>query len=455
MNIPEGAKHIIDTLLSHGFEAYIVGGCVRDMLLGRVPEDWDITTSAKPDEVKSLFRRTVDTGIEHGTVTVLIKDESFEVTTYRMDGVYEDHRHPKEVVFTPSLEEDLKRRDFTINAMAYNDEKGVIDLFGGRADLEKGIIRCVGDPNERFNEDALRMLRGIRFAGQLQFDIEEKTLAAIRNLAGTLVNISAERIRVELTKLLISDGADRLSLAYETGLTEYFFSEFDEMMHTPQNNPHHCYNVGEHSIHVAEYVNAEVKEKNKTEGIIDKKTHVALAFAALLHDVAKPDCRTTDENGVDHFHGHDVSGEKKSGEILRRLKFDNDTVSLVKCLVRFHDARYHDVKKSGMRRIIGKVGKDRMPLLFILQKADIMGQSEYKRSEKLEVLTKGETLYGEIREAQEAVTVAELAVSGRDLIDEKGYESGPEIGRELNRLLELVMDDPELNTRERLLELVK
>lgn len=447
MKMPEGARFIIDTLEDHGYEAYIVGGCVRDMLLDRSPEDWDITTSAKPEEVKSLFRRTVDTGIEHGTVTILIKDESFEVTTYRMDGVYEDHRHPKEVIFTPSLEEDLKRRDFTINAMAYNEKSGIVDLFGGREDLEKRIIRCVGDPNERFDEDALRMLRGIRFAGQLQFDIEKNTLDAIRALADTLVNVSAERIRVELTKLLISDGADRLKLAYDTGLSKYFLPELDEMISTPQNNPHHCYNVGEHSMRVVGYVN--------DEHIEDKKVHVALVFAALLHDVAKPECRTTDEAGVDHFRGHDVRGEEMAGAILRRLKFDNDTISLVKCLVRFHDARYKDVKKNGMRRILNKVGKDRMPILFVLQKADILGQSEYERQDKLDVLERGRGLYNEICEASEAVTISELSITGRDLIDEKGYKSGPEIGEELRRLLEIVMDDPSANTRERLLGLVK
>ena len=455
MNIPEGAKHIIDTLENRGFEAYVVGGCVRDMLLGREPEDWDITTSAKPNEVKSMFRRTVDTGIEHGTVTVLIKDESFEVTTYRMDGVYEDHRHPKEVTFTPNLEEDLKRRDFTINAMAYNVKDGVIDLFGGQQDLKKGIIRCVGDAMERFDEDALRMLRGIRFAGQLRFEIESDTLSAIKRLSHTLVNVSAERIRVELTKLLISDGADRLSLAYETGLSKYFLPELDEMLSTPQNNPHHCYNVGEHSIRVVEYIHSSVKEKNKPEMTIDKKSHIALAFAGLLHDVAKPVCKTTDENGIDHFRGHDALGERMSAEILRRLKFDNETISLVKCLVRNHDVRYHDCKNRGMRRITGRVGKDRMPFLFMLQRADTLAQSDHKRQEKLDILETGMRLYDEICEAGDAVTVAELAVSGRDLIDEKGYESGPGIGAELNRLLEMVMDDPSLNTREKLLGLVR
>ena len=465
MEIPSGAKQIIETLESHGHEAYIVGGCVRDMLLERVPEDWDITTSAKPEDVKALFRRTVDTGIEHGTVTVLIGDDGFEVTTYRMDGIYEDHRHPKEVTFTPKLEEDLKRRDFTINAMAYNEKNGLIDLFGGRDDLKLGIIRCVGDPMKRFEEDALRMLRGIRFAGQLLFSIEESTLDAIRELAPTIKNISAERIRVELTKLLISDGADRLRLACETGLTGYVLPEFDAMLRCEQNNPHHCYSVGEHSLVVVAGINRSLKEMredgsvDETDVIIDKKHHIALAFAALLHDVAKPERRTTDEQGIDHFHGHDVRGEEMAEDILRRLKFDNDTIRLVKTLVRWHDVRYaSSVEGKGrraMRRLMNRVGRDTMPFLFLLQRADILAQSKYQQSEKLLVLKAGENCYREICEAKDAVTIAELAVTGRDLIDEKGYSSGPAIGAELSRLLELVMEDPSRNERERLLAEVR
>ena len=483
MKMPRGAYGIIEKLENHGYEAYIVGGCVRDMLLGREPEDWDITTSARPQEVKSLFRRTVDTGIEHGTVTVLVGDESYEVTTYRMDGVYEDHRHPKEVIFTPSLEEDLKRRDFTINAMAYSERTGLVDIFDGQRDLEQGIIRCVGEPGQRFGEDALRMLRGIRFAGQLLFTIEENTLNAIRELAPTLVNISAERIRVELTKLLVSDGADRIRLAYETGLSQYFLPEFDAMMTCEQNNPHHCYSVGEHTIRVVQEVNRLVRELG-VNGTVSGKQRIALAFAALLHDAAKPVCRTTDEKGIDHFHGHDVRGEEMAGEILRRLKFDNDTCSLVKTLVRFHDARYGNSityvgkendgispdemdrmgetedgtyiaysssGKRAMRRLMNKAGRKKMPLLFLLQRADILAQSSYKKEEKLTVLKAGERCYREICEAEEAVTLGELAITGGDLIAEKGYQSGPAIGEELKRLLELVMDDPSKNTREQLL----
>ncbi|HOO28114.1 MAG TPA: CCA tRNA nucleotidyltransferase, partial [Lachnospiraceae bacterium] len=245
IRLPDKVKSIIRTLQDEGYEAYAVGGCVRDSVLGRIPEDWDITTNAHPLQIKALFRRTVDTGIQHGTVTVMIGKESFEVTTYRIDGEYEDSRHPKEVRFTKTLAEDLRRRDFTINAMAYNEETGIVDVFGGLSDLEKGIIRAVGNAEERFSEDALRILRAIRFCAQLNYSIEEKTEAAVKKLAKTLANISAERIRTELLKLLLSQSPEKLSIAYETGVIAVILPEFDHMMRTDQNHPHHCFNVGE------------------------------------------------------------------------------------------------------------------------------------------------------------------------------------------------------------------
>lgn len=248
IQLPEKVTKIIETLEAAGFEAYAVGGCVRDSILGRKPDDWDITTSAKPDQVKHLFQRTVDTGIKHGTVTVLLEREGFEVTTYRIDGAYEDGRHPSEVSFTASLREDLRRRDFTINAMAYNDKEGLVDLYGGLTDLEAGVIRCVGKAVERFDEDALRMLRAVRFSAQLGFWIEEETRAAIRLLAPNLQKISAERIQVELVKLVTSPHPDYLRTAYELGITAQILPEFDLCMETPQRHKHHCYDVGEHIL---------------------------------------------------------------------------------------------------------------------------------------------------------------------------------------------------------------
>lgn len=459
MKIPENAEYILNTLEQHGYEAYVVGGCVRDMILGREPEDWDITTSAKPHEVKALFRRTIDTGIQHGTVTVMLENEGYEVTTYRKDGKYEDHRHPKEVLFTPDLIEDLKRRDFTINAMAYNPKTGIVDAFEGQKDLERGCIRCVGVPEERFEEDALRMLRGIRFAGQLQFDVDEATLQAISMKAPTLVNVSAERIRTELTKLLISAGSDRLLLAVETGLSRYFLPELDRMLETEQHNPHHCYDVGHHTLKAIQeiYEICQARPEQYT-----KKQQVMLAYAALLHDVAKPDCKTTDEDGIDHFYGHPELGEKKAKEILRRLKFDNETVSMVTCLIRYHDRRhenclvdgqYSTKGKKAMRCLTMQAGKQAMTLLFSLQQADLLAQGEYKKEEKMAKLMAGKRSYEEIDAAGDAVTVKDLAISGKTLI-QLGMEPGPQLGQMLNQLLEIVLERPEDNTEQKLKEIV-
>ena len=237
--IPKQAASIIQTLSSHGYEAFVVGGCVRDSILGKTPSDWDITTSARPEQVKALFAKTIDTGIKHGTVTVMMDKVGYEVTTYRIDGTYEDHRRPNDVTFTTSLREDLMRRDFTINAMAYNDADGLIDLFGGMDDLENKVIRCVGQAKDRFEEDALRMLRAVRFAGQLNFRIEHSTREAIAACCENIRDVSAERIQMELLKLLISGHPEILKEAYSTGLTAVFFPEFDRMMDTAQRNPHH------------------------------------------------------------------------------------------------------------------------------------------------------------------------------------------------------------------------
>lgn len=439
IQVPEKAKYIIDTIQNAGFEAYVVGGCVRDSILGRKPEDWDITTSARPEQVKQLFRRTIDTGIQHGTVTVMLDKEGFEVTTYRVDGKYEDSRHPKEVTFTPNLEEDLKRRDFTINAMAYNDTEGLIDIFGGLTDIEAGLIRCVGDPEERFGEDALRIMRAIRFSAQLGYEIHEDTEAAIRKLAPTLQKISAERIQVELTKLLISPHPDILRNAYDMGVTKVILPEFDTMMETPQNHPHHKYNVGEHTLHA----------------IMEIEPRKDLRYAMLLHDVGKPGTLTIDEKGITHFYGHPVVGEEISRQILRRLRFDNDTVAVVTRLVRYHD--YGNSVTPDLRivrKAVNKIGEDIFPLLFPVKKADILAQSDYMRAEKLETLLLWEKLYQEILDKKQCVSLKTLAVTGRELIA-MGMKPGRELGEMLQQLLELVLEHPEWNTEEKLMEKVK
>ena len=436
IHLPEDVKAILHTLQEAGYEAYAVGGCIRDSLLGRRPDDWDITTSAKPQETKALFGKTIDTGIQHGTVTVMRHGRGYEVTTYRVDGEYEDGRHPKEVTFTASLKEDLRRRDFTVNAMAYNEEDGLVDLFGGRQDLEQKIIRCVGEANERFEEDALRIMRAVRFSAQLGFSIEERTKEAIRGHAERLRQVSAERIQVELTKLVISPNPDFLRIAWETGITAVVLPEFDRLMEQPQNNPHHCFSVGEHTLHAMRAVRP------------DK----CLRLAMLLHDVAKPLCLTTDEAGIDHFHGHAQKGERIAAQILKRLRYDNHTTELVSRLVKWHDAAIEPEKKA-VRRAASRMGKDLFPLILEVKAADLAAQSDYRRAEKQEWLEQLRGLYEEIEREGDCLTIKDLAVNGRDLM-RAGMEPGPQLGRTLQGLLEIVLEDPGKNTKEYLLSLL-
>lgn len=443
IRLPEKVKYIIETIQAAGLDAYAVGGCVRDSILGREPNDWDITTSARPEQIKELFPHTVDTGIQHGTVTVLVGKEGFEVTTYRIDGEYEDCRHPKCVDFTDDLTEDLKRRDFTINAMAYNEIRGLVDVFDGIADLENGVIRCVGEANERFGEDALRMLRAIRFSAQLGYTIEEKTYEAICGLAPSLAHISAERIQAELVKLMVSPHPEYLRIAYDTNVTSVFFPEWDRAMQTHQNHPHHCYDVGEHILH------------SLTEVPADK----VLRLAMLLHDIAKPETIVIDDNGVTHFHGHATRGESMAREILRRLKFDNDTISRVCKLVLYHDYGNAVVPdRRIVRRAVNKIGEELFPSLLLVKKADILAQSDYLRREKLENLEAWRVCYEEVLSAGECVSLKALAIGGRDLIA-AGFEPGKQMGEVLQILLNEVLEEPEKNTREyllsRALEVVK
>lgn len=437
IKLPKQVKGILETLEKAGYEAYAVGGCVRDSLLGRDPKDWDITTSARPAAVKELFSHTIDTGIQHGTVTVMQEHVGYEVTTYRIDGEYEDARHPREVVFTANLLEDLRRRDFTINAMAYNDRTGLVDAFGGALDLKKGIIRCVGNPHDRFGEDALRMLRALRFAAQLGFVIDEDTRRAAADLAENLAKVSAERIQMELVKLLTSDHPERMRDVYELGLSKVFLPEFDRMMETEQHNKHHCYTVGEHTLVALQNIPADR----------------VLRLAVLLHDVAKPVCKSTDKKGQDHFKGHPEEGERMARQILRRLKFDNDTVGDVCRLIRWHDDR-PQLSERTVRRAMSRIGADKMEALFAVKRADTLGQSQYRRQEKLAYVEEYQRLYQGVLEKDQCVSLRELAVNGGDLIA-LGMKPGPALGQVLDKLFEEVLDAPELNTREQLLSLAE
>ncbi len=446
--IPKKVNDIIEELMSHGHEAYAVGGCVRDMVLGREPEDWDITTSATPPEVKRIFRRTVDTGILHGTVTVLMDKDHYEVTTYRLDGEYEDNRHPKQVSFTSSLLEDLKRRDFTINAMAYNEKEGFVDLFGGLEDLKRGLIRCVGSPEERFDEDALRILRAVRFSAQLGFTIEAETLKAITKGCENLNNISAERIRVELTKLLISDHPDRLRDLYEVGITKVILPEFDAMMITPQNNIHHIYSVGEHTIRAVEEVAGRLEEQR-----FSPRERSILRWTMLLHDVEKPGTISVGKDGQDHFYGHQEKGSVTAKNILRRLKFDNDTIDIVTHLIRWHDYRFV-LTPAGMRKAAAKIGREAMRLLFEVNRADTSAKNPKFTKDKFERLEAAQGLYQETVDREECVNLKEMKINGKDLI-RLGLKPGRELGDILYQLLSMVLEEPEKNNTDTLLSIAK
>lgn len=437
ISLPKDVEYIINTLQRAGYEAYAVGGCVRDTILNREPDDWDITTSAKPMEIKRLFPVTIDTGIQHGTVTVLKNHVGYEVTTYRIDGEYADNRHPKEVIFTANLKEDLLRRDFTINAMAYNHEEGIIDEYGGLDDIRDGIIRCVGNPYDRFSEDALRIMRAVRFSAQLGYRIEEETSKAIIKLSPNLASISAERINTELTKLLLSPNPDYLRDAYRLGITGVVLPELDRCMECEQVNPHHCYSVGEHTLHSLKIVPDDR----------------VLRYTMLFHDFGKPDTRSVGEDGRMHFYGHPLVSERMASDIMHRLKFDNDTMNAVKLLCKNHDLEITEDNKH-VRRAMNKLGTDNFGKLLMVKRADCMAQSDYKREEKLASLDNLTSIYNEIVNAGECVCMKDLAVCGRDLID-LGIKPGPAMGAILDELLNKVIDDPALNDREVLLEIVK
>ena len=392
MQIPRDAEQIIERLKDAGFEAYVVGGCVRDMLLGRVPGDWDITTSAKPEQVKAIFGRTIDTGIQHGTVTVIKGKTGYEVTTYRIDGEYEDGRHPKSVAFTVSLEEDLKRRDFTINAMAYSHKDGLVDIFGGQEDLCGKQIRCVGNPMDRFTEDALRILRAIRFSAQLDFQIEPETKKAIAVIAPNLVNVSKERIQVELTKLLLSDHPEIMKLVFETGISPYISQSFSKIP--------------------AEQILVDPKLPKEK----------ALRWAAFLHLVPS----------------------EEAVKILRDLKLDNDTISNVKLWTAWWN-RPLEVEEPKLRRVLSQMSEEQFDRLILLK------QSLPESPETEEQLTQIQALVGQIRLRGDCIRLKDMTVTGADLLA-AGMKPGKELGQTLNRLFDLVLEHPEYNTKEYLMQ---
>lgn len=434
--VPSAIRHFATVFREHGHELFVVGGAVRDRLLGRPVSDYDFATSATPQEVRDLFRRTIPTGIAHGTVTVLHSGRSLEVTTYRVDGDYSDHRRPDEVTFTRSLHEDLARRDFTINAIALDPSDGSLhDPFNGRADLREGVVRCVGEPARRFEEDALRMLRALRFACVLEFRVDSATWSALCSHSAGITDVASERIMTELGKIMAARRPSiGLRLMHDSGLLAAIMPELEEYRAAAEREPGLA-SLFEHLIRTTDCAPAEPP---------------ALRWAALLHDIAKPRCMAYDERGL-HFHGHDERGAEMARAILERLRAPRALTETTAHLVRHHmfgiDGAASD---AALRRFIARVTAERVLQLTALRRADICGKGgSTARPELARLEQRLERMLSE----QPALGVQDLAVNGKDLIARLERPPGPWVGLVLNELLQTVLDDPETNSRDQLLEI--
>ncbi len=431
--LPEYAEIVIQSLERYGYEAYVVGGCVRDSLLGITPKDWDVCTNATPQEVLRVFRKrpVIKTGLKHGTVTVMVNHEPVEVTTFRVDGEYTDNRHPDEVIFVSRVEEDLSRRDFTINAMAYSPARGLVDAFGGQEDLAAGLIRCVGEPDERFNEDGLRIMRALRFASRFDFGIESETAFSVRRNRHLLENVSVERIFKELKGMLMGKGVLSMLQAFPDVMA-CIIPELAPSFGFDQRNPHHIHDVWTHTAYAVQAAPADE----------------VLRLTMLLHDIAKPACFTLGENGKGHFYGHPEKGAEMALSILQRLKSDNATLNRVVTLVREHDNQF-PTTRAGMRRFIGRLGEDTIQQLFDVKRADMAAQSNHEKELKNTALRKAALLIDELMDEQHAFTIKDLQINGRALMA-MGVPAGPDVGRILRTLLEEVQDELLENSEEAL-----
>lgn len=433
--LPAPVACLLSKLHTAGFEAYAVGGCVRDLLRGAEPQDWDVCTSALPQEIKTCFAGVpvIETGLKHGTVTLRLEKQSFEITTYRADGPYSDGRHPDAVRFVPSLTEDLARRDFTINAMAMDLSGAVIDPFGGAADLRNRVIRCVGDGERRFREDGLRLMRCLRFSACLGFAVEEATAQALRRSLPMLDRVAAERIRAELCKLLM--GQDRVAVL--RGYPEVFcrfWPELEPLVTLEQRTPWHRYGGWEHTLHA----------------LAAAPEDLTVRLAVLLHDVGKPACKTTDEAGVDHFYGHAAAGAALADQMLRNLKFDNDTRKHVVKLVERHDAPILETEQS-VRRWLGRLGPETFFRLLEVKRCDAIGQENAETPNRLRALETLRALARTVIAQGQCFSLRDLAVNGRDVIA-AGIPPGPRVGDVLADLLERVVNGQLPNRRETLLK---
>ena len=437
IKVPSYVNKVIGLLELAGFEAYIVGGCVRDQLIGAEPNDYDVCTNARPEQVIEALSglHVIETGIKHGTVTAMVEHKPVEITTFRSDGEYEDHRHPKQVTFSKTLKEDLSRRDFTVNAMAYSDRTGLVDMFGGQGDLRNRIIRCVGEPDKRFDEDALRILRAMRFSSVLDFEIEDETAAAVMRNRRLLESISAERIMQELQKLLCGDRAVDVLLGFSEVMC-VFIPELAPCIGFRQNNPHHCYTVYEHLC--------------RSVGNIRKDP--ALRLTMLLHDIEKPACKTTDDIGVDHFKGHPAKSAETADVILRRLKLDNASRERITTLIRNHDNRIACTKKT-VKKYISKHDMGFFEDYLDVRYADTMAQSNYRIEQKLDELESFHKIYDEIVAERPVMSVRQLDIDGRDLMAE-GYK-GKDIGSALELALDAVIEEVCANDKKELLNYIE
>lgn len=448
--IPSGARYIIKQLCCYSYQTYLVGGCVRDIFLNKVPHDWDITTSATPESmikiIKDSCRRDnkfvniIPTGLQHGTVTFVIDNESFEVTTFRCDGDYSDSRRPDNVTFTNNLIEDLKRRDFTINAIAYNPHSGFTDPFNGIQDIANKRIMCVGSAKDRFNEDALRILRAIRFSSQLDFVTTPDTDWEIHKQCESLSNISIERINSEFCKIATSYNFCIPMVIFEDVIS-LFIPEIKEMFEFPQNNPYHKYNVYDHTIHAV-----EACDEAKIDDLIVK-------LAVFFHDIGKPHCFQDDENGIRHFKGHGRVSAEMTNAIMRRMKFDNETREKVVELVHYHDATF-EVTKKHIKRWLNKIGEEQFRRLLLVRKADVQAQNPEYKEDRLIKIERITSLLEETLNEKECFTLKDLKINGSDLIS-IGYKEGKTIGLILNHILQKVIDGDLKNEKSNLLEYIK
>lgn len=433
--IPKEAIQIMQMIEAAGYEAYIVGGCVRDLLMNRQPHDWDITTSAKPEEIKRIFKRTYDTGIEHGTVTVILNTEHFEVTTYRIEGEYKDFRRPDKVSFVDDITLDLSRRDFTMNAIAYHPDRGFVDPYEGQRDIKRQCIRSVRCAKERFTEDALRILRAVRFSAQLGFQIETETLKGIEACRALLTHISKERIRDEFLKICVSSRPGHIDLLYQLKLLEYIFPDFIKAYEIPQNHPHHTYNVAKHTL---------VAMENSEPTVIVRLT-------MLLHDIGKVYTRTTDKHGIDHFYNHPKRSEQIASEILKDLRMDNHTIKAVCELIRYHDYHIeHHISKVYVKKVMMVIGEELFDELLKVQYADAMAQNLEKLQPKLDAIEKQRNYKNEVIANHEPYHKGMLAITGSDLI-EIGIPKGKIIGDLLEVALQKVIHEPNFNQKALLL----